>query len=413
MSHIWHPYTPFSALDDLLTIVRGDGIYLEDADGKRYVDAVSSWWCCALGHNNPAIVEAIRSQSGRLQHSILGGQTHAGAGELAEKLASLMPDSNRHVLFAADGASAIEAALKVSLQYWSIHGETERTQFVALQNAYHGDTLSTLALGYIDRFHHHFESMLSPAHKIPVPPYDGSEDDCLAVAEKTFVDHGRQMAALILEPLCQGAAGMRIYSESFLMRLHALCREHGVLFIADEIAMGFGRTGKMFAFEHARIDPDIVCLGKALSAGSLPISATVVRDSIYEAFSDRPEDNTFYHGHTFAGNPLACAASLAALRVYENEDIAARASRLGVALEAGLWALADLPTVSNVRCLGLIGAVELSEGLAGQVQRNMRSAGYLVRPLGNVVYLMPPLIISEENLRAAVDALCKAVREAD
>ena len=411
MTKIWHPYTPFSDLDDLPTIVRAEGIYLEDADGNRYVDAVSSWWSCSLGHNHPAIVEAIRSQSTTLLHSILGGQTHSGATMLAEKLAALMPDPDRHVLFAADGASAVEAALKVCLQHWSIRGQPERTQFAALQNAYHGDTLSTVALGYIDRFHHHFRSMLAPAHRIPVPPYDGEDEACVAAAETVFAEHGRQLAGLIVEPICQGAAGMRIYPASFLKRLHELCREHGVLFIADEIATGFGRTGKMFAFEYAGVDPDIVCLGKALSAGSLPISATVVRDSIYELFSDKPQDNTLYHGHTFSGNPLACAASLAALRVYEEDDIAAHVSRLGKVLAESLSTIADLPGVSDVRCLGLIGAIELRDDRAAEVSRQMKNEGYLIRPLDKVVYLMPPLIISEEDLCAAVDALSRAVRE--
>lgn len=244
-----------------------------------------------------------------------------------------------------------------------------------------------------------------------MPPYDGEGGSCIAAAETVFAEHGRQLAGLIVEPICQGAAGMRIYPASFLKRLHELCREHGVFFIADEIATGFGRTGKMFAFEHAGVDPDIVCLGKALSAGSLPISATVVRDSIYELFSDKPQDNTLYHGHTFAGNPLACAASLAALRVYEEDDIAAHVSRLGKVLAESLSTIADLPGVSDVRCLGLIGAIELRGGRAAEVSRRMKNEGYLIRPLDKVVYLIPPLIISEEDLCAAADALSRAVRE--
>ncbi len=412
MSKIWHPYTPFSELDDMPNIVAGDGIYLEDAEGNRYIDAVASWWCCSLGHGQPAIVEAIREQSGKLQHSILGGMTHPGAVALAEKLASLMPDKGRHVHFASDGASAIEAALKISLQYWSIRGETTHTQFAALQEGYHGDTLSTVGLGYIEKFHHHFESMLTTTHRIPVPPYDDSEAACIAAAESIFAEHGSELAALVVEPMCQGAAGMRIYPASFLKRLHQLCVEHGVLFVADEIATGFGRTGKMFAFEHAGVDPDIVCLGKALSAGAVPISATVVRDSIYDQFGDKPADNTFYHGHTYAGNPIACAAALAALEVYETEKIPAHAARLGSTLAETLTPLAQLSCVSDVRCLGLIGAVELEDGCAGVVAQAMKSRGILIRPLGNVVYLMPPLVISDDQLRHVAGVLHDAIRDA-
>jgi adenosylmethionine-8-amino-7-oxononanoate aminotransferase len=417
---VWHPYTRFSSLEHgyFPTIVRAEGIYLEDDAGNRYVDAISSWWAAPLGHSHPAIVEAICNQAKELQHSILGNMTHPNAMALAEAVAELMPDPNYHVHFAGDGASAVEAALKICLQYWSNKGKA-RTRFASLNQAYHGDTLATLSLGYIDAFHQPFAPMLMPAERIPVPPYDATEAECIDAAKELFSEHGHSLAGLIVEPLCQGAGGMRIYSLEYFNAIYKLCREHDVIFIADEIATGFGRTGKMFAYEHACVKPDIVCIGKALSGGSLPISAAVACDTIYETFDDTPIDHTFYHGHTYAGNPIACAAALAALKAYRELDIAACAQQRGLLLADGLSALEDLPAVSDVRCLGMIGAVELRGAkpggipIAQQVQRNMMTKGYVIRPLGNVAYLMLPLVTPEAVIREAVEALRSAIVEVE
>lgn len=417
-SRVWHPYTRFSQLEDgpLPNIVRGEGIYLQDDAGKRYVDAISSWWAAPLGHCHPAIVEAICKQAAELQHSIIGNMTHPNAVALAGAMAELMPNTAFHAHFACDGASAIEAALKVCLQYWNNKGE-DRTLFVSLNQAYHGDTLAAISIGYIDAFHRPFRSMLLPAERLPVPPYDGTEVECVEAAELFFRKHGRSLAGMVVEPLCQGAAGMRIYTVSYLESIFSLCREYGVMFIADEIATGFGRTGKMFAFEHASLDPDIVCVGKALSGGSLPISAAVVADEIYDTFSDTPVDHTFYHGHTYAGNPIACAAALAALKTYNEIEIADCARQRGVLLADRMSPLENLSAVVDVRCLGMIGAIELRDAEPGnvslvqQVQRKMMRDGHIIRPLGNVIYLMLPLVTPEAVIEGAVDALKNAILE--
>ncbi len=414
--HLWHPYTRFSAVSrgDLPMIVRGEGIHLFDADGRRYVDAVSSWWACSLGHNHPRIVQAIIGQASRLQHSILGNLSHPAAVELAARLAGLMPDTRCHVHFASDGASAVEAALKIAIQHAHNKGETGRVKFASLEDAYHGDTLGAVGVGYLEEFHLPLKAMLSSAIRLPLP-VNGCYNDPATLLDK----NANELAAVIVEPLCLGAGGMRMYPSDWLRRLSGLCRERGILMIVDEIAMGFGRTGRMFAFEHAGIEPDIVCVGKALSAGYLPISAAIVRDEIFKTFNDEPEDHTFYHGHTYAGNPIAAAAALETLRVYEDDNIIQRAADQGDLLKEWLQKMEQYAGVREVRCLGLIGVVELepdySDGNAParprRIQQAMRERGYLIRPLDNVVYLMPPLNIAEADLKAMVDALSDSIRK--
>jgi len=420
---LWHPYTRRSALevDALPMIVRGEGIYLQDHRGRRYLDAISSWWCCNLGHGRAEIVRAIQNQAAELQHSILGNLSHPRAVELAASLAALFADTRRHVHFASDGASAVEAALKIALQYWHNRGESRKTRLVSLREGYHGDTLAALSLGFLDAFHRPFASVRLPCLQLPVPPYDATEEEALAAAAKLFAGHEGELAALVVEPMCQGAAGMRIYSAAFLKGLHALCRKHGALLIADEIAMGFGRTGSLFAFEHAGVDPDLVCLGKGLTGGYLPLSAVIARDEIYDAFTDQPVDRTFYHGHTFAGNPIASAAALAALQIYRKENLAERARDLGRELAGWMREIESLPGVKDVRSLGLVAAVELAgtpQGgsphmRAARVRDLLRDRGILLRPLGGVIYLMPPLVIEAPGLRRLVEELAEAVKVTD
>ncbi len=423
---LWHPYTAHSALEQPFpVIVEGAGVFLVDGEGRRYLDAVSSWWACNLGHGHPRLVEAIRRQAGRLQHSILGHLSHPAAIALAEQLADLLGPGPRRVLFAGDGACAVEAALKIAVQYWHNLGRPERKRFVSLENAYHGDTLGAVSVGYLPGFHQPFQPLLFPALRAEAPFCAGCRFkltpescacQCLASLESILDRQAAEIAAVIVEPLCQGAAGMRLYAPACLAKLAELCRRHGALLIADEVAVGFGRTGKMFAFEHAGIRPEIVCLGKGLSGGYLPISATVVDEAIFETFADLPEDHTFYHGHTFAGNPIAAALALEVLAVYREEEIVARTARMGAVLARRMGRLASLPGVKRVRCLGLIAALDLEDargrpapGRAQAVRDALRGQGILVRPLGNVVYLMPPLIIGEDELGRLVEALEKAI----
>lgn len=425
---LWHPYTRRSSLEEepLPVVTRGEGVYLYDVDGNRYFDAISSWWACNLGHGHPRLVGAIARQARELQHSILGNMTHPLAVELAERLAALFPARPRRVVFASDGASAVEAALRIAVQYWSNRGAAGKNRFASMRDAYHGDTLGAVSVGYLEAFHRPLRPLLFPVHRAESPccgicsrgaEPDSCDLDCFDSMEKIIHGHAGELAAVIVEPLCQASAGMRIYSPRYLAALRELCSEEDVLLIVDEIAMGFGRTGMMFASDHAGIDPDIVCLGKGLSGGTLPISAAVVAEQVYETFGDCPDDHTFYHGHTFAGNPIAAAAAVETLKVYAEEGIVDRARRLGGVMEAAMAELRALPGVADVRCLGALGAVELGEGpsdpsgarLARGVRREMLKKGVLVRPLGNVVYLMPPLVTPADLLRETAALLGEAV----
>ena len=421
---LWHPYTKHSVAAAPMPIIReGRGVYLYDVEGRRYLDAISSWWCCNLGHGHPRLVEAIRRQAGELQHSILGSMSHPRAIELAGRLVRLFPDPDRRVFFGSDGASAVEAAHKIAVQYWANVGRPERCRFASLGDAYHGDTLGAVSVGYLDAFHRPFRPLLFPVHRANPPccaacaygkQPETCGERCFESMQRIIERHGRELAAVIVEPLCQGAAGMRIYSAGYLRKLAALCREREVLLIADEIAVGFGRTGRMFAFELAGIDPDIVCLGKGLSAGYLPISATVVRRRVFDTFADAPADHTFYHGHTFAGNPIAAAAAVETLRICEEEGVLARAAGAGAVLAAAMATLAGRAGVTHVRCLGMIGAFDL-EGEAGaaaeraqRIRARMRDQGVLIRPLGNVIYLMLPLVTPGDVIADTVERLAEA-----
>lgn len=412
--HVWHPYTRASnvAVGAVPVIVRGEGIYLFDDAGRRYVDAISSWWCAALGHGHPRIVDAIQKQTAALQHSILANLTHPQAAELAHRLALLMPTPDRHVLFASDGASAVEQALKIAVQYWSNIGRGEKYRFACLHQAYHGDTLGAMAVGYLEDWHRPFKPILSEAVQLKFPVSETG----FPIWEQTLNTHKNELAAVIVEPLCLGAAGMLMYSPALLRALGAWCKANDVLLIDDEIAMGFGRTGRMFAFEHAGIDPDLVCLGKALTGGALPMSATIAKDFLYETFSDLPVDHTLQHGHTFCGNPITAAAANEALRIYDETDIENRVNSLGVRIAERLSSLSGREGIRDVRCLGLIGVVELeteSEPTATsrphRIRQRLQERGILLRPLGNVLYLMPPLIIKEKELDELAGAFVAAI----
>jgi len=426
LASLWHPYTKRSALRDGFPVMtRGEGVFLFDSEGNRYVDAISSWWACNLGHSHPRLVGAIIAQAGKLQHSILGNLTHPCAAELAYRLVGLFPDRRRRTLFASDGASAVEAALRIAVQYRHNRGESGRSRFAAFEDAYHGDTIGAMAVGYLPAFHGAYRPLLFPVYKVKTPdcPECPAEADpetcglqCFSSMERTVKEHAHELAAVIVEPLCQGAAGMRMYPAGYLRKLGELCRENDVLLIVDEIAMGFGRTGRMFAFEHAGVDPDIVCIGKSLSGGYLPISAAVVKEEIFETFNDEPEDHTFYHGHTFAGNPIAAAAAIECLNVYGEEKIVEKAARSGEVLAAHFEAFKGVPGVANVRCLGMIAAFDLTErdGVAGQerarcVCLSALKKGLLIRPLGATIYLMLPLITDEKVLAETVRALLEKV----
>ncbi len=419
VSSLWHPYTRKPAAEDtpFPLIARGKGPFLYDVDDVRYLDAISSWWCCNLGHSHPRLVAAIRRQVTELQHSILGGLSHPPAVQLAAELVSLFPDSPRRVLFGSDGSSAVEAALKIAIQFWHNIGVPERRVFVSLENAYHGDTVGAASVGYVEAFHHHFDSMLFDVRRAKAPccigcadlSADGSCDlPCFESMRSVIEEHSDEIAGVIVEPLCQGAGGMNIYGPRYLAALAELCIERDVLLIVDEIATGMGRTGSMFAFEQADINPDIICLGKGLTGGYLPLSATVVKEGMYNTFTGTPDSKTLCHGHTFSGNPIACAAALETLKIYEEDDIVGQADRLGLVLAEEIAGLAGLPGVTNTRSLGMIGAFDTPDAEA-VCRYAFEHHRMLMRPLGNVVYLMLPLIVDEELIRECVGVLREAV----
>lgn len=421
LASVWHPYSRINELEaeEFPIIVRGDGVYLFDADGKRYIDGISSWWACNLGHGHPRIVEAIKRQAVTLQHSMIGGMSHPSVIELAERLVDVCPDGLSKAFFASDGSSAVEAALKIAIQYWHNLGKPDKTRFASLQDGYHGDTLGAVSVGMVETFHKAYSPLLFPAFKA-VSPYcrkcpEGKDAEtcnieCFSSMEAILEEHSEQLAAIILEPLNQAAAGMRIYPSEYLAKLSTACRKHNVLLIADEIAMGYGRSGRMFACNHADITPDILCLGKAMAAGYLPISATVVTQDIYDSFRDTElQDRTFYHGHTFTGNPIACAAAVETLQVFDDERIIASMAPSVAALGEGLRVLSEMPGVSGARQIGMVGAVEMQKSRVANVCREARRRGVLLRPLGDVLYLWPPLTISQDQMRDLIGAVVEFI----
>lgn len=415
-NRIFHPYTPFSAFQkEFPNIVRGEGIYLFDDQGQRFVDIVSSWWACTLGHGHPQVVKAIQEQAAVLQHSITGSMSHPTVLALADRLAQLMPTPERHSVFASDGCSAVEAALKIAVQYWHNVGRPEKTWLVGMDQGYHGDSLGALGVGFVDGFHKPYDKVVAHPAKLPFPVPTADDPDGFEPSRKVIEQHADTLAAVIVEPLCLGSSGMKIYSAGYLKQLAECCATNDVLLIIDEIAMGFGRTGKRFAFNHADIDPDMVCVGKALTAGYMPLSACIVKDKLYETFSDAGErDCTFYHGNTFAGHPIGCAAALAALDIYEAEDTVARAANMAEKMRQWMLPMNELECVKELRFLGMIGVVELKPEYrekVGPIKKHLKKQGYLFRPLGTVFYLMPPLVISDDDLKAAVYALRQAIKE--
>ena len=427
---VWHPYTEITSFEasPFPVIDRAEGCSLFDVDGRELLDGISSWWCANLGHGHPRIVAAIREQAGRLQHVLLGGATHPRAIELGERLAAVAPGGVGHAMFAADGSVAVEAALKIALQYWVNRGEPGRTRFVALEGGYHGDTLGAIGAGYVEAFHAPFRDAVRPALRAPAPRCDRCrlgehpatcDLACFAPMEALVGRHHRECAAVIVEPLCQAAAGMRVYPEAYLRRLRALCDRFGLLLVVDEIATGFGRTGAMFACERAGVAPDLLALGKGLTGGTLPMSATLVSDAVYDAFrAGGGRARTFFHGTTFCGNPITAAAALAALDVYREdrvlEGIPARAAILANGMARVARRLGALPP----RAVGLVSAVEIPDEAGGAARARAVVAralalGLFLRPLGRVVYLWPPLNAPEPVLREMVGRLERAAEETE
>ncbi|HSJ18927.1 MAG TPA: adenosylmethionine--8-amino-7-oxononanoate transaminase [Solirubrobacterales bacterium] len=412
--HLWHPFTQMRdwCREEPTVIDRAEGTDLIDAEGRRYIDGVSSLWCSVHGHRHPLIDRAVHAQLDRVAHSTLLGLTHEPAAELAGRLVGIAPPGLTRVFYSDSGSTATEVALKMAFQYWQQRGgqHVRRTSFVSLRDAYHGDTLGAVSVGGIDLFHGAYGPLLFDAHQV-----DAGDAGQL---ERVLDLHGEQVAAVIVEPLVQGAAGIRVQPPGYLRRVRELCDRHDVLLICDEVATGFGRTGTMFACEQERVAPDFLCLGKGLTGGYLPLAATLTTERVHDGFLGEHEDyRTFFHGHTFTGNPLACAAAIASLDAFEHEHTLARLQPKIRLLRDLLEPVAAMPEVADVRGRGLMVGIDLGDHepalrLGQRVVAQARGRGAIVRPLGDVVVLMPPLAISQSDLRRLVEITAAAIRAA-
>lgn len=423
---VWHPYTQMKTAPAPLPIVRGEGIYLYTEDGKRLLDGISSWWVNIHGHNHPKLNQALAAQARQLEHVLFAGCTHRPAVELAERLIELLPPGLTRIFYSDNGSTAVEVALKMAYQYWQNLGRPERCKFIALHYAYHGDTIGAMSLSEASVFTRPFAPLLFPVARAAAPycyrcplglQRPTCRIDCLDDLERLLEREGESVAAVIVEPMLQGAGGMIVWPQEFLAGVRRLCTRYGTLMIADEVLTGFGRTGRMFACEHAAVAPDIICLSKALTAGYLPLGATATTEAIYQAFLSDDREKTLFHGHSYTANPLACAVALASLELFRTEGVLERVQALERQMLNRLEALARLPNVGDVRAIGGVGVVELvrdkgtrSAGgyldqIGPKLAREFVARGLLLRPLGNVVYFMPPYVIKDDEVDWAFDQI--------
>jgi adenosylmethionine---8-amino-7-oxononanoate aminotransferase len=429
--HVWHPFTPVAdgGGEPPLIIERAEGCYLIDTEGRRYLDGVSSLWCNIHGHRVPELDTAIRAQLDRVAHTTMLGLANVPATLLAQRLVELAPPGLTRVFYSDDGATAVEVALKMAFQFWRQcpMPRPSKTKFLALQSAYHGDTLGDVSVGDVGRFHRLFGPLLFPTIKAPSPycyrcplglERSSCRIDCVEELAHLVAAHADELAAVVIEPLVQGAAGMITAPTGFLRRVREVTREHGVLLIADEVAVGFGRTGTLFACEQEGVTPDFLCLAKGLTGGYLPLAATLTTEEVFRAFVGPPEaGRAFYHGHTYTGNPLGAAVALASLALLEQSGVMNALPAKAARLRAGLNRTARLPCVGEVRQCGLVAGIELvsdratktpfpaDRRMGARVCHRLRERGILLRPLGDVVVVMPPLTIDDSLLDFLLDVL--------
>jgi adenosylmethionine-8-amino-7-oxononanoate aminotransferase len=429
LAHLWHPCSQMKDHEremPLIPIASGAGAWLTGQDGKRYLDAISSWWVNLHGHAHPKINAALRAQLDRLEHVMFAGFTHEPAIRLAEALTALAPRGLNRCYYADSGSAAIEIAVKMSFHYWQNRGQPRRTRFVTLANSYHGETLGALAVGNVELYKAIYRPLLMDVLTVPSPDAFAATAgetalDCARRAAATLdallAGRGDEICAVLIEPLVQCAGNMRMHDPAFLRLVRDSCDRHGVHLIADEIAVGFGRTGRMFACEHAGITPDFLCLSKGLTAGYLPMSAVLTTDAVYEAFYDEyTKLNAFLHSHSYAGNPLACTAALASLELFREENVLARVQQLAQRLRGAVDArFAEHPNVVDIRQHGFIVAVEFARDRATRepfpwrerrhlrIYRHALERGVLLRPLGHVIYFMPPYVVSDEEIELMAD----------
>jgi adenosylmethionine-8-amino-7-oxononanoate aminotransferase len=433
-AHLWHPYTQMQVAPPPLPVVRGEGVYLYTEDGRRILDGISSWWVNIHGHSHPVLNRALADQAARLEHVMFAGCTHPPAVELAERLVAILPRGLTRVFYSDNGSTAVEVALKMAWQYWRNRGHAQRRTFIGLQHAYHGDTVGAMSASAGSVFTDAFQPLLFPIVRALAEPSLGAAA-CLDDLERHLRERGDSVAAVIVEPMIQGAGGMIMWTPDYLAGVRELCTRYGTLLIADEVLTGFGRTGRMFACEHANVSPDIICLSKALTAGYLPLGATVATEQIYDAFLSDDRRRTFFHGHSFTANPLACAVAIASLDLFARDRTLERVVRLEGQMRERLLPLASLPSVADVRVMGGVAALQLVEpatarrgastfapgatadkshpglqnngagGYLDTIGPRLAAAflerGLLLRPLGNVLYFMPPYVIEADAVEWA------------
>ncbi len=430
-AHVWHPFTQMAlwADDAPLIIERADGNWLIDTLGRRWLDAISSLWVTVHGHRKAELDDAVRAQLDKVAHCTLLGQASAPSIELAAKLSQIAPAGLTKVFYSDSGSTSVEVALKMAYQYWRLNGRPEKRRFAALSEAYHGDTLGSVSVGGIELFHERFHDLLFDVERLPSPHayrWEGADvlGESVAAVEKLFSEKSQQLAALVIEPMVQGAAGMWLQPKGYLKAVEALCRKHDVLLICDEVATGFGRTGTMFAVEQEDVHPDFLCVAKGLTGGYLPLAATLTTTRVFDAFlGSAAEAKTFFHGHTYTGNPLACAVALANLEVFDSERTLVKMQPAMTALADGLDRLSTLPHVGDIRRCGMMIGIELvqdkrtraeypyGDRLGFKVCQAARKNGVLLRALGNVVVVMPPLSLTVDEAKLVGEALYGAIFE--
>ena len=412
--YVWHPFTQHGTETDPIVIARAKDASLFDAAGKEILDLVSSWWTCTHGHSHPRLNAALAEQASQFEHVMFAAFTHRPAAELAEAIAKALPCDLNKVFFSDDGSTAVEVALKIAYQYWINVGEPRRRMLIGFDGAYHGDTLGAMSLGRGSQMFSPFRDLMCKVVVLPYPASfegddaaDEREAGALSAFEALIADRGHTIAALIVEPLLQGAGGMRLCRPSFLKRLVYTAREAGILVIFDEVATGFGRTGTLFAMEQADVVPDLVCLSKGLTAGYMPLAVTVARETVFEAFVGESFDRALPHGHSFTANPLACAVALASLALFQEESTLERIARINARHAAMMAELAARPDVTRLRLIGSILAfdVKAAGGYQSAESRALRdfylANGLNIRPLGQTIYLMPPYCIADAELDRA------------
>lgn len=434
LKYVWHPFTQMKdyETDEPIIIDKGKGVYVWDLKGNKYIDGISSWWVNTLGHSNPRLNKALLQQAEKIEHVLLAGFTHEHAINLAEKLVNLMPESLTKVFYSDNGSSSVEVALKMAYQYMVQTGNPDKSKFIALKNSYHGDTIGAVSVGGVDLYHKIYKPMLFDIFQAESPycyrcPYDKNMEncniDCLNSVEKILERHSNEIAGIIVEPLVQAAGGMIIYPAEYLIGLRALCDKYNVLLIDDEVAMGFGRTGKMFAFEHAGIAPDFVCLSKGITAGYMPLAVTITTEEIYRAFYDDYEKlKTFYHGHSYTGNPLAASIAVENLKIFEEEKIIESIQPKISRLKKELEKFRVLDCVGDIRHVGMIGVIEIvkdkstkephpfEERIGIKIYKEALKRGAIIRPLGNIIYFMPPYVITEEEIKTLTDIAYDSIK---